>query len=234
MEIFQLIWSFVPECVFCLFLPLFFPFAIIFFLSLSSYKRFWTENLYHSVFSNFLEWFIFQMHFLLFASALFLGFMWFDHVGWEISWSSLFWVFKSQIQLMVWVENDPHFSVAGTWGSVLLARLLLMFLVFVCGSHFFYQKKEKTDSTSGCEMCYCTYESSSAVQEVIDFTTHRAVCHKKLTSVDCFWLPAGFALHSEFVWFYGCMLRSHICVESQIWDPQLDPQGVKFWLVNCW
>lgn len=129
-------------------------------------------------FSNFLEWFIFQMHFLLFASALFLGFMWFDHVGWEISWSSLFWVFKSQIQLMVWVENDPHFSVAGTWGSVLLARLLLMFLVFVCGSHFFYQKKEKTDSTSGCEMCYCTYESSSAVQEVIDFTTHRAVCQK--------------------------------------------------------
>lgn len=96
-----------------------------------------------TVFSYFLKWFVFQMHFLLFASPLFLGFMWFDHVGWEISWSSLFWMFKSQIQLMVWVENDPHFSVAGTWGSVLLAQLLLMFLVFVCRSHFFIRKRKR-------------------------------------------------------------------------------------------
>ncbi len=45
---------------------------------------------YHSTFSYFLEWFIFQMPCFLFASSLFLNYVWFDHVGWEVSWSWLF------------------------------------------------------------------------------------------------------------------------------------------------
>lgn len=135
--------------------------------------------------------------------------------------------FMSQIQLIVfglcW-KWSPFFTVMGALGSVLLAQLFLMLLVlFEClWKPFFCQKKEKTDSTRGCEMCYGTYERALAVQEVIDFTTYRAVRHK-LTSVDCVWLPAGLPLHCIFM-----ILWLHVASLISVWIQQ-----VKVWLVNC-
>lgn len=185
----------------------------LFFLRFLSMRDFGQKTFpYHSTFSYFLEWFIFQMPCFLFASSLFLNYVWFDHVGWEVSFV---WGVMSQIQLIVfglcW-KWAPFFTVVGTLGSGLLAQLFLMFLfLFEClWKPFFCQKKERTDSTRGCEMCYSTYERALAVQEVIDFMTYRAVRHK-LTSVDCVWLPAGLPLHSIFMIVWLHVEVSYLC-----------------------
>lgn len=204
----------------CVFLPPFVPFVINLF-SVSSCERFWTENrstFNRSTFSYFLKWFFFFSDEFLPVCLIFfsrLCVIWSCRLGCFVK--QFVWGFMSQIQLIVfglcW-KWSPFFTVADTLGSGLLAQLFLMFLVlFEClWKPFFFQKKEKTDSTRGCEMCYSTYESfsSSRVYWLYDI---QALRHK-LTSVDCL-ITCRPSSALWFYDFYGCMLKSNICVDPR-------------------